>query len=67
MKKVKRCIFVVLYVIFSYVYALRPELTLGSECPVTFSAFNIETFIMMLFVGAYITAFWIGINKLFRN
>lgn len=67
MKRVKRIIAAVIYAIFSYCYALMPEFHIKGGFSVKWGVFNLETFIMMLFIGAYLTAFWIAINRLFRN
>lgn len=67
MKKVKRIVYIILYVAFAFVYAFMPKLVLSDGLKVIWGTFNPETFIMMLFVGAYLVAFWILINKLFRN
>lgn len=67
MKYVKRILLAVVYVLFAYFYALLPEFHIKGGFSVSVSPFNLETFIMMLFIGAYLTAFWIVINRLFRN
>ena len=67
MKYVKRVVLAVVYVVFAYFYALLPEFHLKGGLRVSLSPFNFETFVMMLFIGIYLTAFWIIINRLFRN
>lgn len=67
MKKVKRTIAIIIYLLFAYAYSLMPKFSFQGGFSVAWGAFNLETFIMMVFVGAYLTAFWIMINKLFRN
>lgn len=67
MKYIKRIILAVVYVLFAYFYALLPEVHLKGGFRVNLSPFNLETFVMMLFIGFYLTAFWIIINRLFRN
>lgn len=67
MKYLKRVIFIILYLIFAYFYALNPKISFGGGTFLEFNKFSLETFIMVLFIGAYLVAFWKGINKLFRN
>lgn len=67
MKYIKKIIFAVIYIAFAYIYSLLPELHLRGGLAVSVNPFDLETFIMMLFIGVYLTAFWIVINKLFRN
>ena len=67
MKYVNRIVAVVIYVLFAYFYALLPDFSIKVGFSVSLNPFNPETFIMMLFIGAYLTAFWIIINRLFRN
>ena len=67
MKYVKRIVAVVIYVLFAYFYALLPDFSIKGVFSVSLNPCNPETFIMMLFIGAYLTAFWIIINRLFRN
>lgn len=67
MKYVKRIVAVVIYVLFAYFYAFLPDFSIKGGFSVSLNPFNLETFIMMLFIGAYLTAFWIIINRLFRN
>lgn len=67
MKYVKRVVLAVIYVVFAYFYALLPKFHLKGGLRVSLSPFNFETFVMMLFIGIYLTAFWIVINRLFRN
>lgn len=67
MKYIKRIVLAVVYVVFAYFYALLPEFHVKGGLAVSVSPFNLETFIMMLFIGVYLTAFWIIINRLFRN
>ena len=67
MKYVKRIVAAVIYVLFAYFYSLLPHFSIKGGFSVRVNPFNLETFIMMLFIGAYLTAFWIIINRLFRN
>lgn len=67
MKYVKRTVLAALYIAFSYFYALLPKFHIKDGFGVSVSPFNLETFIMMLFIGIYLTAFWVIINRLFRN
>lgn len=67
MKYVKRIVLAVIYVAFAYFYALLPEFHIKGGFGVSVMPFNLETFIMMLFIGVYLTAFWTIINRLFRN
>ncbi len=67
MKYVKRIVLAAIYAAFAYFYALLPEFHIKGGFGVSVKPFNLETFIMMLFIGVYLTAFWIIINRLFRN
>lgn len=67
MKKITKIVLTIIYVIFSYFYALKPEFSIKGGFSVVWNPFDLETYIMMLFVGAYLVCFWKGINKLFRN
>ena len=67
MKYVKRTVLAALYIAFSYFYDLLPKFQIKVGFGGSGSPFNLETFIMMLFIGIYLTAFWIIINRLFRN
>lgn len=64
---IKNIIYTIIYVVFSYFYALKPELRLEGGIELVWNSFNLETYIMMLFVGLYLVFFWRLINKLFRN
>ena len=66
-KYIKRAVIAVVYVVFAYFYALLPEFHIKGGFGVSLNPFNLETFVMMLFIGVYLTAFWIIINRLFRN
>lgn len=67
MKRFKRILAVIIYVAFSYGYALRPDIRFRGGFSIAWHSFHLETFVMMLFVGVYLTAFWVLINRLFRN
>lgn len=67
MKSFKRILLAIIYLAFSVLYAFSPKFGLGEGSFVMLESFNPETFIMMIFIGAYITGFWIFINRLFRN
>lgn len=67
MKKIKRVLLIILYAVFSFFYARNPQFGFKGGVSVTWNNFNAETFVMMLFIGAYLTAFWIMINRLFRS
>ncbi len=67
MKKISRMVLTIIYVIFSYFYALEPEFGFNDGFAVKWNTFDLETYIMMLFIGLYLVCFWRGINKLFRN